>query len=67
MFIHSSNDYRCWIDQSIQMYTALRYLGKKTKLVLYMEGSHSFRSLARPEIRKHRLRDTVEWFNQHMK
>jgi len=67
MFIHSFNDYRCWIDQSIQMYTALRYLGKRAKLVLYMEGSHSFRSLARPEIRKRRLRDMVEWFNQHMK
>jgi len=67
MFIHSFNDYRCWIDQSILMYTALKYLGKRAKLVLYMEGSHSFRSLARPEIRKRRLRDMVEWFNQHMK
>jgi dipeptidyl aminopeptidase/acylaminoacyl peptidase len=49
------------------MYTALRYLGKRAKLVLYMEGSHSFRSLARPEIRRRRLRDMVEWFNQYMK
>lgn len=66
MFIHSYNDNRCWIDQSIQMYTALKYLGKEAKLIIYMEGSHTFRNLARPAIRKLRLHDMVEWFNQHL-
>jgi dipeptidyl aminopeptidase/acylaminoacyl peptidase len=67
MFIHSINDNRCWIDQSIQMYTALRYLGVETKLILYTEGSHTFRNLARTTIRKRRLHDMVDWFNCHMK
>ena len=67
MFIHSINDNRCWIDQSIQMYTALRYFGVETKLILYTEGSHTFRNLARTTIRKRRLHDMVDWFNCHMK
>ena len=67
MFIHSMNDNRCWMDQSIQMYTALKYLGVETKLILYTEGSHSFRNLARPTIRKRRLQDMVDWFNAHLK
>jgi dipeptidyl aminopeptidase/acylaminoacyl peptidase len=67
MFIHSINDNRCWIDQSIQMYTALKYLGVETKLILYTEGSHTFRNLARPTIRKRRLHDMVDWFNYHLK
>ena len=67
MFIHSMNDNRCWMDQSIQMYTALKYLGVETKLILYTEGSHSFRNLARPTIRKRRLHDMVDWFNAHLK
>ena len=67
MFIHSINDNRCWIDQSIQMYTALRYFGVETKLILYTEGSHTFRNLARTTIRKRRLQDMVDWFNCHMK
>jgi dipeptidyl aminopeptidase/acylaminoacyl peptidase len=67
MFIHSYNDNRCWIDQSIQMYIALKYLGVETKLILYTEGSHSFRNLSRPTIRKRRLHDMVNWFNQHLK
>ena len=67
MFIHSMNDNRCWIDQSIQMYTALKYLGVEAKLILYTEGSHGFRNLARPAIRRRRLHDIVEWFNGHLK
>jgi dipeptidyl aminopeptidase/acylaminoacyl peptidase len=67
MFIHSMNDNRCWMDQSIQMYTALRYHGVESKLILYTEGSHSFRNIARPAIRKRRLRDMVDWFNAHLK
>jgi acylaminoacyl-peptidase len=67
MLIHSYNDNRCWIDQSIQMYTALRYLGVETKFILYTKGSHSFRNLGRPTIRKHRLHDMIDWFNSYLK
>jgi dipeptidyl aminopeptidase/acylaminoacyl peptidase len=67
MFIHSINDNRCWIDQSIQMYTALKYLGVEAKLILYTEGSHTFRNLARSTIRKRRLHDMVDWFKRHLK
>jgi dipeptidyl aminopeptidase/acylaminoacyl peptidase len=67
MFIHSYEDYRCWIDQSIIFYTALKHLGKETQLVLFMEGSHVFRSLARPSIRKKRYEHMIEWFDTHLK
>jgi dipeptidyl aminopeptidase/acylaminoacyl peptidase len=67
LFIHSFNDYRCWIDQSILMHNALRYLGKKTKMIIYGEGSHSFRNLAKPSIRKQRLGDMMYWFNEYLR
>lgn len=67
MFIHSLHDYRCWIDQSIQFFSVLKYLGKKTKLALSMEGSHVFRSLSRPSIRRRRLEIMIEWFDEHLK
>lgn len=67
LFVHSMNDYRCWIDQSIQFYTSLKYQGKPTKLALFNEGPHSFRSLAKPSIRKERLRIMLEWFNEYLK
>jgi dipeptidyl aminopeptidase/acylaminoacyl peptidase len=67
MFIHSFNDYRCWIDQSILFYTALKYLGKETRLVLFMEGSHTFRNIAKPSIRRARYEKMLEWFDTHLK
>ena len=67
MFVHSHEDYRCWIDQSIMFSTALKYLGKKTRFTFFMEGSHSFRSLSRPSIRKKRLEHMVSWFKEYLK
>ncbi len=67
MFVHSYEDYRCWIDQSIIFYTALKHLGKEARLVLFMEGSHVFRSLAKPSIRRKRYEQMLGWFNDHLK
>jgi len=67
LFIHSYEDYRCWIDQSIIFYTALKHLGKEARFALFMEGSHVFRSLARPSIRKKRLEQMLDWFDTHLK
>ncbi|MBN2334308.1 S9 family peptidase, partial [Candidatus Bathyarchaeota archaeon] len=67
LFVHSWNDYRCWIDQSIEFYTALKYLGKQARLAMFMEGSHTFRSGARPSIRKRRLQIMLDWFDSYLK
>ncbi len=66
LFIHSWNDYRCWIDQSIEFYTALKYLDKETQLAMFMEGPHTFRSVARLSLRKRRLQIMLDWFNKYL-
>ena len=67
MFVHSHEDYRCWIDQSIIFYTALKHLGKEARLALFMEGAHVFRSSARPGIRRKRYEQMIDWFDAHLK
>jgi acylaminoacyl-peptidase len=67
LFVHSNEDYRCWIDQSIIFFTALKHLGVEARLVLFMEGAHSFRSSARPSIRKKRYEHMLDWFDSHLK
>ena len=66
MFIHSSEDFRCWIDQSITFFTALKYLGKETELVLFDKGEHTFRSTSKPSFRMKRLEHMLRWFRQHL-
>jgi acylaminoacyl-peptidase len=67
LFIHSWNDYRCWIDQSIEFFTALKYLGKETKLAIFMEGPHGFSNSGKPSLRKKRLEIMIDWFNKYLR
>ena len=67
LFIHSWNDYRCWIDQSIEFFTALKYLDKETELAMFMEGPHTFRSVARMSLRKRRYQIMLDWFDRYLK
>jgi acylaminoacyl-peptidase len=67
LFIHSMFDFRCPVGESLQMFVALRYLGKPTKLILYNEGSHLFKYFGLPSVRRKRLRDTLDWFNKYLK
>ncbi len=67
LFVHSWNDYRCWVDQSIEFFTALKYLGKETELAMFMEGPHTFRSVARMSLRKRRYQIILDWFDKYLK
>jgi len=66
MFVHSAEDFRCWIDQSISFFTALKYLGKEAELVLFDKGEHTFRSSAKPSFRMRRLEHMARWFETHL-
>lgn len=66
MFIHAMDDYRCWIDQSIQFYTALQYLGKDTELAIFPEGGHVFGWTGKPKHRRKRLQYKLEWCNEYL-
>ncbi len=67
LFVHSWNDYRCWIDQSIEFFTALKYLGKETQMAMFMEGPHTFRSVAKLSLRVKRYRVMLDWFDRYLK
>lgn len=66
MFVHSAEDFRCWIDQSITFFTALKYLGREAELVLFEKGEHTFRSTAKPSFRMKRLEHMARWFKTHL-
>ena len=67
MFIHALDDYRCGVDQSIQFFTALSCLGRKTKLLLFPNGGHIFGWTGRPKHRIKRLKYKLNWFNSFLK
>ena len=46
LIIHGSIDRRVPIGQSIELYTALRRMGKKVKFYQYDENGHSFKHVS---------------------
>lgn len=67
LFIHSLEDYRCWVPEAMQFFTALRYLGKEAKLILFPKENHELSRSGLPVHREKRLRAILDWFDSHLK
>lgn len=64
LLLHSEQDMRCPIEESIQLFTALRMRKHKVELVRYPNMSHliDWPHSGTPLQRTDRLRRTVQWF-----
>jgi len=67
LFIHSEQDYRCWLPEGIQMFTALRYHGVEARLVMFRGENHELSRSGKPKHRIRRLNEIVGWFDRFLK
>jgi acylaminoacyl-peptidase len=67
LFIHSEEDYRCWLAEGLQMFTALRYHGVDSRLVLFHGENHELSRSGKPLHRIRRLQEILNWFEKHLK
>lgn len=66
LLIHGEKDYRCPIEQSEQLFVALRRLGKEAVLVRFPDESHSLSYFGRPDYRIGRLSLIMSWLEEHL-
>lgn len=66
MFIHGEEDYRCPIEQSEQMYTAIRINGVDSVLARYQGDSHEHARRGDPRNMKDRLDRKLSWFSNYL-
>ena len=66
LFIHSEEDYRCWVVEGLQMFTALKYYGVESKLVMFKGENHELSRGGKPKQRIRRLREITDWFNLYL-
>jgi dipeptidyl aminopeptidase/acylaminoacyl peptidase len=66
LFIHGEEDYRCPIEQSEQMFSALKLNGTETVLARYPGDSHEHARHGVPRNMLDRLQRKLEWLDQHM-
>ena len=67
LLIHSMEDYRCWLDQALQIFTALRRRGIESRLVLFPRENHDLSRKGKPKHRMKRLEEMIRWFNKFLK
>ena len=67
LFIHSDEDYRCWMAEGLQMYTALKVHGCTARLCLFHGENHELSRSGKPKHRLRRLKEITDWFDQYLK
>ncbi len=67
LFIHSEEDYRCWLAEGLQMFTALKYHGVESRLCLFRDENHELSRSGKPKHRIRRLKEITEWFDKYLK
>jgi dipeptidyl aminopeptidase/acylaminoacyl peptidase len=66
LIIHSENDLRCPIEQSEQVFVALKYLDVPTEMLRFPDESHGLSRNGRTDRRVMRLKSMQRWFNQYL-
>lgn len=66
LIIHSEQDHRCSVEQSEQLFVALKYLGREVLFVRFEGQSHGLSRGGHPKQRLERLRHGLNWFTKYM-
>ncbi|MBQ6891013.1 MAG: S9 family peptidase, partial [Clostridia bacterium] len=65
LFIHSDEDYRCPLEQGLQMFSALVDRGIPARLCLFHGENHELSRSGKPLHRLRRLREITAWFDKY--
>ncbi len=66
LFIHSEEDYRCWLPEGLQMFTALKYHGIESRLCMFRGENHELSRSGKPKHRIRRLEEITSWFDRFL-
>ena len=64
---HQEKDFRLPVEQGEQLYSALKYLGRPVRMVIYPGESHGMSRGGKPWHRIHRLRTHAAWWRKYLK
>lgn len=66
LFIHSEEDYRCWLTEGLQMFTALKFHGVESRLCMFRGENHELSRSGKPKHRVRRLTEIDSWFKKYL-
>ncbi|WP_010529811.1 S9 family peptidase [Lentibacillus jeotgali] len=66
LLVHGEKDFRCPIEQSEQMFVALKHLRKEVEFVRFPGANHELSRSGKPEMRIERLNHITRWFDEYL-
>ena len=66
LFINSDEDYRCWLEEGIQMYTALQLKGVPTRMCMFHGENHELSRSGKPRNRIKRMEEINGWLFKYI-
>lgn len=67
LLLQSDEDYRCWMGDAVQMFSAVKRQGTDTRLVLFHGENHELSRSGKPANRMTRLKELELWFEKYLK
>lgn len=67
LFIQSDEDYRCWMGDALQMFSALKYFGVESRVCLFHGENHELSRSGKPKHRIRRMTEMMNWFDRYLK
>lgn len=67
LLLQSDEDYRCWMGESFQMFSAIKRNGVQTRFVLFHGENHELSRSGKPHNRITRLQELVKWYANILK
>ena len=64
LFLHSDEDYRCPLNEGMQMFTALQLRGVPSRLVIFKGECHGLSRGGKPRNRVRRLEEILAWYRR---
>ncbi len=67
LFIHSDQDYRCYMAEGMAMYSAVMRNGCPAKMCLFHGENHELSRSGKPENRIDRMKEILGWMDAYLK
>lgn len=67
LFIHSDEDYRCYMAEGLAMLSAIKRNGCPAKLCLFHGENHELSRGGKPENRIDRMTEIIKWMDEYLK
>ncbi len=67
LFIHAEEDYRCWMVEALQMFTALKMHNVPARMCLIKGENHELSRSGKPRNRIKRMQEILNWMNKYLK